>query len=106
MKIARFLPEIFEDLSAAARDYDRAGGKDLEDRFIQSFYSCVNRSSGSPEAHRKVFGEVRRILLQPFPYKLYFRVTESEIVFSLLIHAARDERIARRLLQARARKST
>jgi hypothetical protein len=101
MKFARFLPEIFDDLSGAANDYDEAGGKVLGDRFIQCFYSTIRRVSSTAEAHRLVYGDFRQTLLQPFPYKLYFRIVADDIVFSLLIHAARDPKLVRRLLRQR-----
>ena len=86
----RILPEIAGDLAAAANWYDQEGGRELGDRFVALFYSKVFEAAGKPEAHAKIYGEYRRILLKPFPYKLYFRIMGREVVFVLLIHAARN----------------
>jgi hypothetical protein len=74
----------------------------LGDRFVQSFYSSVHRVSTNAEIHRAVAGEFRRVLVEPFPYKLYFRIIGNDVIFVLLIHAARDPRLVQRLLRNRA----
>jgi hypothetical protein len=99
MKAARFLPEVFDDLSAAANQYDDAGGIALGNRFIQCFYSAG--ASATAESHRSIYREYRRVLVEPFPYKLFFRLAGAEIVFSLLIHAARDPRVVEEILRSR-----
>jgi hypothetical protein len=101
MKAARFLPEVFDDLSAAANQYDDAGGVALGNRFIQCFYSAVHRASATAESHRSIYREYRRVLMEPFPYKLFFRLVGSDVVFSLLIHAARDPRVVEQILRSR-----
>lgn len=98
----RILPEIAEDVALAAEWYDREGGRELGDRFISTFYSKVLATAGNPEVHRKVYGEFRRVLVQPFPYKLYFRIFNGEVVFVLLIHAARDPEEIEKLVRDRA----
>lgn len=103
MKVARFLPEIFDDLAAASQYYDAEGGRELGDRFIVSFYSGVHRVSNTADAHRDIYGGFRRVLIQPFPYKLFFRVSQDDIVFALLIHAARDPLNVEKLLRSRVR---
>jgi hypothetical protein len=97
----RILSELAGDLAAAANWYDQEGGRELGDRFVALFYSKLLTAAGKPEAHGKAYGEFRRILLKPFPYKLYFRVVGREVVFVLLIHAARDPRTTEKLLRDR-----
>jgi hypothetical protein len=101
MKKARFLSAVLDDLAEASKKYDEAGGRDLGDRFVQQFYSAVKRVSLTADAHRKIYGDFKRVIVEPFPYKLFFRVRGDDVVFVLLIHAARSPKLIERLLRSR-----
>jgi len=101
MKELRFLPEILDDLTTAADWYEEVAGTDLAKRFIDNFYSALPDLARNAEIHRKVYAEFRRILLPPFPYKIYFRVTAEAVVITLIIHGTRDPQLIEELLNQR-----
>jgi hypothetical protein len=69
----RFIPEVAEDVAAAARWYDKEGYSGLGGRFVATFESYVSHLQQEGEIHRVVYAKFRRILLRPFPYALYYR---------------------------------
>ena len=48
--------------------------------FVDEFNRCIDRISATPETFPKMEGEIRRVLLRRFPYGLFYRVTDEEIV--------------------------
>jgi len=98
MKALRLLPEVLEDTARAARRYDEEGYPGLGDRFLAVFYSSLPCLQKEGEIYRLVYKDFRRILLNPFPYAVYYRYHENWVVISLVIHGARSPRLVRRLL--------
>src|SRR5688572_147011 len=101
MKEVHFLPEVSGDLAEAMAWYEEMGGRELADRFIENFYLVLPGVSRNAEMHRKLFREYCRIVLRPFPYKLYYRVAGNSVVVALVIHCARDPRLVHKLLNQR-----
>jgi toxin ParE1/3/4 len=101
MKAIRLLPAVLEDTAEAARRYDEKGHAGLGDRFLAVFYSNLSHVQKDGEIYRRVYKDFRRILLNPFPYAVYYRYHEDWIVISLVIHGARSPRLVRRLLRER-----
>jgi plasmid stabilization system protein ParE len=101
MKELRLLPAVLEDTAQAARWYDEAGYAGLGERFLAVFYSTLAQIQQQGEICRPVYEDFRRILLNPFPYAVYYRYHGNRVVVSLVIHAARDPRLLRKLLRQR-----
>ena len=101
MKLIRFLPEISDDLASAAEWYKKEGNAALADRFLSEFFEAVPRISENAEIHRLLYRDFRGILLDPFPYKIYFRITTEEVIIVLVIHCARSPRMTKRFLRLR-----
>jgi plasmid stabilization system protein ParE len=96
----RLRPELVEDVHQAFIWYEVAAtglGHDL----LRSYSAAVAAAQRPPLIYRKVYGDFRRVLLQRFPYVLYFRLEREAVVIFLLIHGARDPSLAQGLLRDR-----
>ena len=101
MSDLKILQEVAEDLSEAANWYDENGYLGLGDRFIEAFYSYIPHILDRGEIYRIVYSDFRKILLQPFPYFLFYRYHGDLLVVSLVISAVRKPSLIRRALQER-----
>jgi toxin ParE1/3/4 len=96
----RVLPEAFDDLSSAIEYYD-AQRNGLGSEFMVLFRSSVADIVRNPSLHRTLYREFRRRILKRFPYGIYYRIYEDEIIISLIFHLARNPAILRRILRTR-----
>ena len=96
----RFLPEVADDAFAACAWYE-AKAPGLGEEFLRVFYAGAGEISEKPQLYRKVYGEFRRCLLRRFPYAIYFRGDEQEVIVFGLFHCARDPRMIRSRLRER-----
>ena len=96
----RFLPEVEEDVIAAYAWYE-AKAPGLGEEFLRMFYACAGDIPRNPVLYPKVYREFRRRLLRRFPYAIYFRTEDNEIVVFGLFHCARDPRTIRAKMRNR-----
>lgn len=95
-----FLPEVEEDVISGYVWYEeKAPG--LGEEFLRTFYAYAGEISRNPLLYSKVYGEYRRRLLKRFPYAIYFKMEENEIIIFGLFHCARDPRTIRAKLWGR-----
>ena len=64
---------------------------DLEQSSEQQMEDTIDRIFSNLLMHAKVHGEMRRAILQRFPYAVYFRVVGEEIVV-LAVHGRQHPR--------------
>jgi len=88
-----FRPAAVEDLVAAAEWYEThaAGlGEDLIDEIL----SAIRRAQKNPELFRVVHpdGNIRRVLADRFPYRIFFSVLGETLYVHAILHAARHDR--------------
>jgi plasmid stabilization system protein ParE len=96
----RFLPEVEGDVLTAHAWYEeKAPG--LGEEFLRIFYASTGEIQRNPLLYVKVYSEFRRCLLRRFPYAVYFRIEDREIIVFGLFHGARDPRTIRRNLEDR-----
>jgi len=95
-----FLPEVEEDVFAGYSWYEEKA-RGLGEEFLRMFYACANDITRNPLLYQKVYGEFRRRLLRRFPYAIYFRIAQNEILVVGLFHCARDPRTIRLRLSDR-----
>jgi toxin ParE1/3/4 len=100
MQVLRFLPEVEDDAFAGYAWYEEKE-QGLGDEFLRTFYACANEVLRNPLISLKVHREFRRRLLRRFPYAVYFRIEDNEIVVFGLFHCARDPRTTRAALRIR-----
>ena len=96
----RFLPEVEEDVFAGYLWYEEKA-RGLGEEFLRMFYASANELSRNALLYQKVHGDFRRRLLRRFPYAIYFRIEENQIIVFGLFHCARDPRTIRLKLLAR-----
>jgi plasmid stabilization system protein ParE len=96
----RVLPEAFRDLAEAVDWYNNQQ-EGLGEEFESLFYTRVESLTGNSLRHAVAYRDIRRILLNKFPYAVYYRIHLQEIVISLIFHSARNPIILRRLLRSR-----
>ena len=94
------LPEVEEDVIAGYSWYEEKA-RGLGEEFLRMFYACANDVTRTPLLYQKVYGEFRRRLLRRFPYAIYFRIEQNEILVVGLFHCARDPRTIRLSLSDR-----
>jgi plasmid stabilization system protein ParE len=101
MRKLRFVSEVFRDLESVAKWYRRVGGASLAHRFAEAFYGAVEHLPSASIHPNPSYKHFRRIFVPRFPYKIYFHLTEAEVVVVLVIHSARDSRRVQKLLDER-----
>jgi plasmid stabilization system protein ParE len=88
-----FRPAAVEDLVAAVAWYETQAsglGEDLIDEVI----AAARRAHENPELFRIVHrdGNVRRVLANRFPYRIFFSVIGETLYIHAILHAARHDR--------------
>ena len=97
---SRFRPELVDDAAEAFHWYEeKADG--LGQELLRSYYAAVAAVEQNPEIFLKVHSDFRRVLLQRFPYALYFRIEQNVIVFVLLFPCVRNPQLLRKKLSGR-----
>ena len=86
-----FRPAASADVQAAYEWYE-AQRPGLGDQFIAAVDAAVASILAFPEAYPVVHRGARRVLLERFPYGLYYRVEGKGVVVVACMHAARDPR--------------
>ena len=67
-------------------DRQQAG---LGDRFLVAVFDTFDRIAEMPLAYPRVRGEIRRALVRPFLYVVYFRVDGDAVSILGVIHGSR-----------------
>ena len=85
----RFRPQVSDEIIEAMAWYaDRSPG--LETAFFRTFEAAARSLADQPERYRKIFGEVRRIILPRFPYVVFYRFDGEEVVVLSVQHERRS----------------
>jgi plasmid stabilization system protein ParE len=84
----RLREEAELDLAEAATWYEsqRSG---LGNEFLDSVLEAFDHIGGNPEAYPMVHRSTHRALLSRFPFAVFYRVVESEIVTVAVMHGSR-----------------
>jgi plasmid stabilization system protein ParE len=87
-------PPAEADLEDAARWYDdeRAG---LAGRFLHDVDRTFARIRERPFQFPTVAGDIRRALLETFPYAVYLRVSNEAVVVLAILHLRRSPKVWR-----------
>lgn len=86
-----FRPQAQAEVEAARRWYERESAG-LGSRFASAVDEALGRLVERPLAFPCVSGDIRRALLKRFPYAVFFRARESEIVVVAVMHGRRHPR--------------
>jgi plasmid stabilization system protein ParE len=85
-------PETETDLAEARSWYERQR-EGLGDEFLESVENAFGKIDRMPEMHRLIYRDIRRIQTQRFPFTVYYRIVEDEVVVVAVLHSRRDPRI-------------
>lgn len=88
-----FHPAAVEDLVAAAAWYE-TNASGLGEDLIDEILAAVRRAQEHPDLFRIVHrdGNVRRVLANRFPYRIFFSVVGETIYVHAVLHSARHDR--------------
>jgi toxin ParE1/3/4 len=86
----RFLPEARQE-AIETRDWYERRQPGLGTLFAQALAAAIGRLQAQPLTYPVAMGEVRRIILQRFPYAIYFRIEPTELIV-LAVHGRQDPR--------------
>jgi toxin ParE1/3/4 len=88
-------PEAEHDISEAYSWYN-----DRFDGLGTDFLNCINEAFNSilckPKSYSTVYKEVRRALIQRFPYAVYYIHEETNVVVLAVFHFKRNPKILRK----------
>ena len=96
-----FTPRARDDVEEAYNWYEsqQAG---LGAEFESALASVIRLVTQMPEAGPIVHGDIRRLLVERFPYSLYYRLIDSTIEVRACLHQRRNPRTQlRRALSSR-----
>jgi len=88
-----FRPEAVEDITKAAAWYEeRSPG--LAADLIDEMLVATDRAARNPDLFRiiRAKGEVRRVLPERFPYRIFFSVVGETIYIHAVLHGAQHDR--------------
>jgi plasmid stabilization system protein ParE len=75
---------------AQARDYYEEQREGLGDEFLHSVNLVFDRIESMPEVPAFVHRDIRRALVRRFPFAVYYRIVDDEVVIIAVIHSHRD----------------
>jgi len=78
-----------KDLDDAHRWYNnqRPG---LGDEFLVSIAEAFTRLEQHPERYRVIYKEFRRVLVERFPYRIFYQLRGNDVIVFRVLHHARD----------------
>jgi plasmid stabilization system protein ParE len=86
-----FRPQADQEVQSARQWYEgQRPGLGIE--FANAIDEVVERISSNPLAFPIVHSETRRAVVRRFPYGIYFRVLEDQIVVTAVMHGRRHPR--------------
>ncbi|HJT78116.1 MAG TPA: type II toxin-antitoxin system RelE/ParE family toxin [Gemmataceae bacterium] len=88
----RFLPEARAEFDAATDWYERQRAG-LGADFVARVRQVLQRISANPQTHAAVYQDVRKAVVQQFPYVVLYREDAGEVVVISVFHTARDPSI-------------
>ena len=88
-----FRQPAVEDVVEAAAWYE-AHGPGLGEKLIDEILKATQRAQDAPELFRIVHrdGEVRRVLTNRFPYRVFFSIVGETLYVHAVLHGARHDR--------------
>lgn len=82
-------PQARLELAEASDWYD-AHNPGLGDELLLAFDTALASITANPFRYQVIYGNARRIRLGKFPYRLFYAVTNDEIVVFSCFHSSRN----------------
>jgi toxin ParE1/3/4 len=92
-------PLAVEDVVEAAAWYERQA-EGLGEELIDEILRAIHRAAANPELFRilRRDGEIRRVLTERFPYRIFFSTSDHALYVHAILHGAQHDRRWRRRL--------
>lgn len=91
MKSPIFRPAAASDVEDAYQ-WDEHQRRGLGDEFLSALSTAIQSVLEYPERFPVVYRQMRRINLRRFPYSLFYRIYNDEIIVVACMHGRRDPR--------------
>jgi toxin ParE1/3/4 len=88
----RLLPEARDEFDAAVDWYEQQQ-PGLGTAFLDRVRDVFARIAANPQLHAVVYQDVRKAVVQKFPYVVLYQEEASEVVVIAVFHTARDPAI-------------
>jgi plasmid stabilization system protein ParE len=87
-----FRPAAVDDVVGAAAWYE-AHASGLGEELVDEILRATRRAQANPELFRidRAEGEVRRVLTERFPYRIFFSVVSDILYVHAVLHGARHD---------------
>lgn len=73
-----------------ARTWYEGQREGLGEEFLAAVEEALERLRQTPEMHQVIYRDVRRRMVQRFPYGIYYRVLVDRVVVIAVVHGRRD----------------
>jgi plasmid stabilization system protein ParE len=87
-------PDAHAEISEA-RDWYEARRPGLGADFVGEVDAALAKIAQRPAMYARVHGDVRRAVLRRFPYAVYFRPLDDEVLVLAVVHGHRHPRVWR-----------
>ena len=67
----------------------------VAENFLMKIEAAAEAIRANPLAYPVVSGQLRRLVMKRYPFGMYYRVTQDEIIVVAVTHAKRDPRVWR-----------
>jgi len=91
---ARFLAAAYDDVESAYLWYEHQH-PGLGATFVLAVEAAITAALAFPDAFPIVHRDARRILVQRFPFCLFYRLDHDGVILIACLHAARDPELGR-----------
>ena len=98
MKYSLLVSEMAYEDAIVIFDWYEEKLSGLGDRFINEPEVAKTDLLNNPLAFAKWNKSIRRMVMRKFPYKLFYKIYEDEILILAIIHARRSNRYLKRRL--------
>jgi plasmid stabilization system protein ParE len=88
-------PAAEKDLDGARKWYNRQRSG-LGDEFLISIAEAFTRLEQDPQRYRMLYRDFRRILVERFPYMIFYQIKGNNVIVLRILHDARDGERERR----------
>jgi plasmid stabilization system protein ParE len=69
----------------------------LEDRFVKSLNNGLDRIQAHPLSYQVLYRNTRRVLLDKFPFSVYYPIQDTTVIVLAVIHHKRNPELAQRI---------
>ncbi len=85
-----FRLKAHDELNEAYTWYEESQQPQLGDEFLDCVDDVINRICLMPESYAIVYRDIRRAVVNRFPYAVYYRLVSSRVIVIAVFHGRRD----------------